>query len=162
MKRRQFLKDVTLTASTLAWLARDVLGTEAIRESDATGGSTVGAALAMDWLARWEKNILGDARNRYCDREMGEEIGWRVSPFLNGFYFMWNHQIAGARFQRIDGGEPDPRWKDSPGMLWTALVPYDQTLRRIFLANHDPAGWGGLVATPWFLAYEALGTSTIP
>ena len=40
-----------------------------------------------DWLARWEKNILGDARNRYCDREMGEEIGWLVSPFLNGFYY---------------------------------------------------------------------------
>jgi len=40
-----------------------------------------------DWLARWEKNILGDLRNRYCDREMGEEIGWLVSPFLNGFYY---------------------------------------------------------------------------
>ena len=29
----------------------------------------------------------------------------------------------GAKFQRIDGGKPDPRWKDSPGVLWTALVP---------------------------------------
>ena len=44
-------------------------------------------ALRKDWLARWEKNILNDARNRYCDREMGEEIGWLVSPFLNGFYY---------------------------------------------------------------------------
>jgi hypothetical protein len=32
------------------------------------------------------------------------------------------------------------------------LVPYDQTLKRIFLANHNPSGWGGLSATPWFLS----------
>ncbi|HWF17971.1 MAG TPA: hypothetical protein VG754_01815, partial [Verrucomicrobiae bacterium] len=38
--------------------------------------------------------------------------------------FMWNQQMKGARFQRIDGGEPDPRWKDTPGKLWTALVPH--------------------------------------
>jgi hypothetical protein len=44
-------------------------------------------ALYKDWLARWERNILGGARNRYCDREMGEEIGWLVSPFLNGFFY---------------------------------------------------------------------------
>jgi hypothetical protein len=69
--------------------------------------------------------------------------------------FMWNRQVTGARFQRIDGGQPDPRWKNSPGVLWTALVPYDQTLRKIFLANHNPSGWGGLSATPWFLAREA-------
>src|SRR5579871_3535308 len=42
---------------------------------------------SSDWLARWEKNILGDSHNRYCDKEMGEEIGWLVSPFLNGFYY---------------------------------------------------------------------------
>ena len=66
--------------------------------------------------------------------------------------FMWNQQVAGARFQRIDGGQPDPRWKNSPGVLWTALVPYDATLRQVFLANHNPASWGGLVTTPWFLS----------
>jgi len=66
--------------------------------------------------------------------------------------FMWNQQVAGARFQRIDGGQPDPRWKNSPGVLWTALVPYDPTLKRIFLANHNPSDWGGLSATPWFLS----------
>jgi hypothetical protein len=71
--------------------------------------------------------------------------------------FMWNQQINGARFQRIDGGEVDPRWKDSPGLLWTSLVPYDATLREIFLANHDPASWGGLATTPWFLAREVAG-----
>ena len=42
-------------------------------------------ALKQDWLGRWERHILADARNRYCDKELGEEIGWRVSPFENGF-----------------------------------------------------------------------------
>jgi len=69
--------------------------------------------------------------------------------------FMWNQQVKGAKFRRIDGGEPDARWKDSPGVLWTALAPYDPTLRRVFLEDHNPAGWGGLAATPWFLAREA-------
>jgi hypothetical protein len=69
--------------------------------------------------------------------------------------FMWNQQVEGAKFQRIDGGQPDVRWKDSPGLLWTALVPHDATLRKIFLANHNPASWGGLSVTPWFLAREA-------
>ena len=69
--------------------------------------------------------------------------------------FMWNQQMNGAKFQRIDGGVPDPRWKDSPGLLWTTLAPYDETLRKVFLANHNPASWSGLVTTPWFLAREA-------
>src|SRR5207245_4853226 len=69
--------------------------------------------------------------------------------------FMWNGQIASAKFQRIDGGEPDPRWKDSPGVLWEALVPYDETLRKIFEANHNPASWGGLSSTPHYLARQA-------
>jgi len=66
--------------------------------------------------------------------------------------FMWNQKVAGAKFQRIDGGEPDPRWKNSPGVLWTALMPYDATLREIFLANHNPSNWGGLATTPWFVS----------
>lgn len=69
--------------------------------------------------------------------------------------FMWNQQIQNARFQRIDGGEPDPRWKNSPGVLWDALLPYDETLRKIFVANHNPGDWGGLSATPWYLALAA-------
>lgn len=73
--------------------------------------------------------------------------------------FMWNQQVTGAKFQRIDGGQPDPRWRNSPGVLWTALVPYDETLRRVFLTNHNPSGWGGLSATPWFLALEGAGSS---
>jgi hypothetical protein len=70
--------------------------------------------------------------------------------------FMWNQLVTGAKFQRIDGGEPDARWKDSPGVLWTALVPYDAMLRKIFLANHNPSSWGGLEITPWFLAHERI------
>jgi hypothetical protein len=66
--------------------------------------------------------------------------------------FMWNRQVQGAKFQRLDGGPPDARWPDTPGCLWTALVSYDETLRKVFLANHDPASWGGLSLTPWFLA----------
>lgn len=69
--------------------------------------------------------------------------------------FMWNKEIRGAKFQRIDGGQPDPRWKNSPGVLWTALLPYDETLRKVFVANHDPGSWDGLSDTPWFLSLQA-------
>jgi hypothetical protein len=40
-----------------------------------------------DWLSRWRKNIVGDARNRYCDKAMGEDIAWLVTPFTDGFYY---------------------------------------------------------------------------
>ena len=40
-----------------------------------------------DWQARWSKNIVGDARNRYCDKAMGEDIGWLMTPFMDGFYY---------------------------------------------------------------------------
>lgn len=71
--------------------------------------------------------------------------------------FMWNQKLQGARFRRLDGGEPDPRWKNSPGLLWTSLVPHDATLHKIFLANHHPENWGGLAVTPWYLARRAAG-----
>ena len=57
------------------------------KDAAVQAGAKMDPALAKDWLARWEKNITGDAANRYCDKEMGEEIGWLVSPFLNGFYY---------------------------------------------------------------------------
>jgi hypothetical protein len=66
--------------------------------------------------------------------------------------FMWNGQVDGAKFRRIDGGDPDPRWEKSPGVLWSALVPYDESLRKVFEANHNPGGWGGLAGTPHYLA----------
>ena len=66
--------------------------------------------------------------------------------------FMWNQQVQGAKFQRIDGGSPDKRWEKSPGVLWAALTTCDETLRKVFEANHAPASWGGLSATPWYLS----------
>ncbi|HQG49552.1 MAG TPA: hypothetical protein PK373_10730, partial [Sedimentisphaerales bacterium] len=129
MKRRDFLKTVAVTIPAIGGL-----------KADAAEPQPQGAASTADWLARWEKNILGDARSRSCDREMGEELGWLVSPFLSGFYY-------GYMATR------DAKWID---MLidWTALVPYDETLRRVFIANHNPSGWGGLSTTPWFFARQ--------
>ena len=66
--------------------------------------------------------------------------------------FMWNGQVTGAKFRRIDAGQPDKRWANSPGVLWAGLLPYDATLRKVFEANHDPAGWSGLAGTPQYLA----------
>lgn len=65
--------------------------------------------------------------------------------------FMWNQKLPGAAFRRIDGGEPDPRWKDSPGVLWTSLCRYDPTLRKVFEATFQPVSWGGLAETPWYV-----------
>ncbi len=39
------------------------------------------------WKQHWQRNILNEARARYCDTQMGEEIGWLMSPVLNGFYY---------------------------------------------------------------------------
>jgi hypothetical protein len=66
--------------------------------------------------------------------------------------FMWNQKIEGAKFRRIDGGQTDPRWQGSPGVLWPALAPHDETLRKVFEANHQPDTWGGLALTPWYLS----------
>src|SRR4029077_2666304 len=37
-------------------------------------------AKMMLWKQRWHESIIAAARDRYCDKEMGEEIGWLVSP----------------------------------------------------------------------------------
>ena len=47
----------------------------------------VDAATAKDWLARWEKFTIDSARERACDKETGEGIGWLLSPRLTGFYY---------------------------------------------------------------------------
>ena len=48
----------------------------------------IDAATAHEWSNRWERFILDDAyKNRYCDTELGEELGWVVGPFLEGFYY---------------------------------------------------------------------------
>lgn len=76
--------------------------------------------------------------------------------------FMWNHEMTGAKFQRIDGGPVDDRWKNTPGLLWSSLVPYDKTLTDIFLANNDPSTWLGLIATPRYLAWQRAGRRVSP
>jgi hypothetical protein len=64
-----------------------------VRSEPLGAGSTGHRLLKMDqaryaqWQLRWEQYIINDARNRYCDKEMGEEIGWLVTPFLAGFYY---------------------------------------------------------------------------
>jgi len=44
-------------------------------------------ARAKDWLERWEKHIVADARNRYCDKANGEDLGWLMRPFVDGFHY---------------------------------------------------------------------------
>jgi hypothetical protein len=40
-----------------------------------------------DWLLQWETNILAEASDNYCTREMGEDMGWLMFPLLKGFYY---------------------------------------------------------------------------
>ena len=75
--------------------------------------------------------------------------------------FMWDQQVAGAKFQRIDGRLGEGGQKTWTGSVWPALVPYDEALRKVFVVNHDPAGWSGLALTPWFRACLAAGFSTL-
>ena len=65
--------------------------------------------------------------------------------------FMWNQQIKGAKFQRIDGEAPVRNL--TPGVLWSALAPYDATLRKVFEANYDPGDWGGLDTPYWVVRF---------
>jgi hypothetical protein len=45
-------------------------------------------AKRKDWLAHWDKNLCGEARNyRTCDRSVGEDIAWVVTPIMDGFYY---------------------------------------------------------------------------
>src|SRR5579859_4329162 len=88
MRRRSFLKQMALSGSA-ACLSLPARLSAATDSQSATGDPTSAseAALRKDWLNRWERNMEADVRNRYCDKEMGEELGWLVSPFLNGFYY---------------------------------------------------------------------------
>jgi hypothetical protein len=49
-------------------------------------GARIDPALAADWMKRWKANVISDSKTRFCDKEMGEGIGWRVAPFLNAYY----------------------------------------------------------------------------
>lgn len=76
--------------------------------------------------------------------------------------FMWNGEVQGAKFRRIDGGRSDKRWARTPGVLWTPLAPYDTELRQVFEANHNPAGWGGLSGTPRWLVLRLAARPAKP
>ena len=52
-----------------------------------TGSGRGASSSTQDWLSRWQANILAGAKDRYCDTATGEDLGWQMSPFLNGFYY---------------------------------------------------------------------------
>ncbi len=40
------------------------------------------------WLALWDKEITGEAKGyRTCDRTVGEDIAWGMTPVMDGFYY---------------------------------------------------------------------------
>jgi hypothetical protein len=53
----------------------------------------------QDWLTRWQGYVTVDSRNRYCDKENGEELAWLVGPYLDGYY----HGYLATK---------DPQWVD--------------------------------------------------
>lgn len=68
------------TASTLAQAPLPPAG------GDATPMTRMDAAKIQEWQAQWEKKLTGGLRGRACDKELGEELAWLVSPFLEGCY----------------------------------------------------------------------------
>jgi hypothetical protein len=86
MRRRTFLKAMATVSVAVPWAVK-LDGAEATAQPEEGRVTKLDDGLRKDWLARWETHILGGAKERYCDREMGEEIGWLISPFLNGFYY---------------------------------------------------------------------------
>lgn len=86
MKRRAFLGRIALTAG-LPICANPILGPVLAAEPAQSGDVKLDPALARNWLDRWTRNIIADSSNRYCDHESGEEVGWMISPFLDGFYY---------------------------------------------------------------------------
>ena len=131
MNRRKFLKD--LSSATLALAAAQAAGPGSLWAASAPGDPPwIEPALAKSWLEQWRNYIRNDARSRYCDKELGEEIGWLISPFLSGFYYGW---LA----------THDPQWVD---LLtdWT-----DSWVRRGITEPDGFVGWPKL---------EAAGTDT--
>jgi hypothetical protein len=60
---------------------------QALSKSESHDMLKMNDAKLKDWLLRWERNILGENAMHYCNSEMGEELGWKLSPFLKGFYY---------------------------------------------------------------------------
>jgi hypothetical protein len=51
--------------------------------------------------------------------------------------------------------KPKPEGTFAIWNYWTALVPYNPAIQATFEESHKPDGWGGLGATPWYLALPA-------
>ena len=65
----------------------------ALRAADVPAAGPSGAQMTPmspaqynNWLTRWKNSIISDSANRYCDTAMGEDIGWLMQPFLDGYY----------------------------------------------------------------------------
>jgi hypothetical protein len=56
-------------------------------EEAKTPADSADAPTVMRWQHKWERDIANAALPRYCDTENGEEIGWLMSPVLDGFYY---------------------------------------------------------------------------
>ena len=83
------LMSIWVACAVLAITAEDMppVARSATAQTAPPGCLSTNTARDAEWFARWETNILRAACNRYCDRETGEELGWLVSPFLEGFYY---------------------------------------------------------------------------
>jgi acetyl esterase/lipase len=58
-------------------------------------------ARSKEWLARWEKNMVNEERNRYCDKAVGEDVAWLMTPFMDGLWNYW--EPAGPWDYKPDG-----------------------------------------------------------
>jgi hypothetical protein len=120
--RRDFVKLTAATLLALAACCRALSAGEAAAGDRYPAMAKVSEAKFNDWLTRWQRNIIGDARNRYCDKALGEDIGWLMTPFLEGFYYGYM-------------ATKDPRWLD---MLadWT-----DSWVKRAVREPDGRLGW---------------------
>ena len=114
-------------------------------------------AKAKEWLARWEKNIINDERNRYCDKSVGEDIAWLMTPFMDGFYSSMIDLVAivdayehGLVFTRQDLDDLIATGK-ALHRPWSALVPYCPEFQAEFERTVKPDSWGGLAGAPFYL-----------
>ena len=127
----------------LFWAVSQPLG--AAEPASRPAVSRMDEAMARTWLARWEKNIVADSRNRYCDKETGEQLGWLVSPFLNGFYYgylatgdtQWIDRLIDWSDAVIKRGVKEP-----DGFVGWPKARRRQHRRRARLHHGQPAGRG--------------------
>jgi hypothetical protein len=106
----------------LMWIIGYLTVAEAADIQSATQPVNIDSAKTADWKSKWERHILNEVRNGYCGKETGEEIGWLISPLLNGFYWgylatgeiKWVQQLVACAdaWVRRASSEPDgyPGW----------------------------------------------------